>query len=1082
MTLIKDGLEAHQGEVDEMFTESILSTSVGVIHFFNIYLPPGLKIGPMLLRLDRLIRDKKCILSGDFNARSSLWGDRVTDSRSAEVSDFILTNNLHLCNDGLIPTFETVNGKSFIDLTLTSDTLRELISSWEVKEVMDDSDHRSIVMVLSLTPEPVPPREVRFISNSSSEKLSRLAKRWSISWSMEPSEIESYLIELTASVQSCLSRKTKHVTNFKSFPWWSPEITSLRNHTRAQRRRYQKFRGRHPDQQEGINRLKALYLKKARDLKKLITTSKHNSWKKFLENDQEMWGAGFRSVFHAKENKNPKLIKDPDLVLQQLFPPRTVNNWDLDLNTLTMDDLEITEEEIDMAFSSTTKKGKAPGIDGIPARAWFLLHEGNKQILVSLFNDIYYSGVFPKSWKLAKVVLIPKPDKASYRPISLLSTISKIFEKVLLSRVNFYISSKFDNRQFGFRIGKSTTDALERLMFFHESTRAGMGNIKYGCLLLDIKGAFNNFDPVYCLKQLDLVGCPRNITLLLGDYLRQRTLQTEGFEMTICNGAPQGSCLAPLLWNMNVEGLLRMVPPDKDTIIQAFADDILVYSRSREHETVNANLRRITDICSLWALRAGVIFAQDKCQLLTRDARITASLDGHLIERVEKAKYLGIMLDSALSSAAHIEYLRQKSSLLSTKLGRIFGRKYGIQPKFAKSIYKQVIEPSLLYGCSAWFENTERKIASLTSAQRSPLLKITRCFRTTSTKALQVLAGVVPIDLKIIELSRLRYIGKYMPIDKRRFPVIYPGRIPFKAIDCSPIFEGFNIFTDGSKSDEGVGASMIVTCNHSVIVTEMARLEPSISNFQAEVQGIRMAISFCILYDIEATIFTDSLSAIQALTGFGKHDSIVCEVIEQASRSGRKFKIAWIKAHVGNFGNEEADAAAKEAVINGTPITLKPSLSHFKAVEKKRTIKDWSKVWRLSDKGRTTFHFFPDISNKRLFSNFHINMMLTGHGYFPNYLFRFNLRRVRCTCGTRTKYADVFHILQNCDQFLGFSRKLCVAPDLATRLLIFEAWGQELERIYYLPPGTARSNRVRPRAHPYRTSTNYRDEYAGSDD
>ena len=92
-------------------------------------------------------------------------------------------------------------------------------------------------------------------------------------------------------------------------------------------------------------------------------------------------------------------------------------------------------------------------------------------------------------------------------------------------------------------MGISTIDALDNLRAFQEEVKSSKRNIKYGCLLLDIKGAFNIFDPLYSLYRLDKHGCPHNIRALLKSYLRKRILTIEGAEIVNENGAPQGSCL-----------------------------------------------------------------------------------------------------------------------------------------------------------------------------------------------------------------------------------------------------------------------------------------------------------------------------------------------------------------------------------------------------------------------------------------------------------------------------------------------------------------------------------------------------------
>ncbi|TLM24616.1 hypothetical protein FEC23_18985, partial [Acinetobacter baumannii] len=105
------------------------------------------------------------------------------------------------------------------------------------------------------------------------------------------------------------------------------------------------------------------------------------------------------------------------------------------------------------------KRRKAPGEDGIPSLAFFHFPETVVSYMTRLFNSILSTGHFPGIWKLGKVIALPKPGKdrnpSSYRPITLLSHVGKLFERLLLRRMSPHILLRPE--QFGFRSGHSTT-------------------------------------------------------------------------------------------------------------------------------------------------------------------------------------------------------------------------------------------------------------------------------------------------------------------------------------------------------------------------------------------------------------------------------------------------------------------------------------------------------------------------------------------------------------------------------------------------------------------------------------------------
>jgi len=139
------------------------------------------------------------------------------------------------------------------------------------------------------------------------------------------------------------------------------------------------------------------------------------------------------------------------------------------------------------------KLKKSPGMDGLTGeilrRAWPLL---SRQI-TDLFNTSLRTGVFPKPWRNAVVVTIPKPGKdpleaKSYGPISLLPVLSKALEYVICTKIRAVSESRLSARQYGYTQGRSTVDAIKRVMDWRaeRSEKYTIG------VFLDISGAFDN--------------------------------------------------------------------------------------------------------------------------------------------------------------------------------------------------------------------------------------------------------------------------------------------------------------------------------------------------------------------------------------------------------------------------------------------------------------------------------------------------------------------------------------------------------------------------------------------------------------
>jgi hypothetical protein len=110
------------------------------------------------------------------------------------------------------------------------------------------------------------------------------------------------------------------------------------------------------------------------------------------------------------------------------------------------------------------KFGKAPGPNGIPNRAMKHLPMGAVLLLVQIFNAVLRTHYFPLVWKHARIISILKPGKdpaqpSSHRPNSLLDTVGKLFEKILLTRILYQVDERglLRNEQFGFQPRHSTS-------------------------------------------------------------------------------------------------------------------------------------------------------------------------------------------------------------------------------------------------------------------------------------------------------------------------------------------------------------------------------------------------------------------------------------------------------------------------------------------------------------------------------------------------------------------------------------------------------------------------------------------------
>nr|XP_015917637.2 uncharacterized protein LOC107447277 [Parasteatoda tepidariorum] len=262
------------------------------------------------------------------------------------------------------------------------------------------------------------------------------------------------------------------------------------------------------------------------------------------------------------------------------------------------------------------------------------------------------------------------------------------------------------------------------------------------------------------------------------------------------------------------------------------------------------------------------------------------------IKKVQLLKYLGIYLDPGLTWIAHLNQVKEKVSKFNNLIKRVARATWGLKPNILETIYLRATERIILYAASVWYRNTTRINDKLRSIQRTSLIVITRAYSTTSTEALQILAGVKPIHLKIIDdtwLKRLQWeyrmedydieireLLRYTKIEKkpdRIHPYLYVS-VPFGR--SIPNNQGVEIFTDGSRMEvaedtnnifeQRTGLGVVVRNNGKTIDATSIRMSNNSSVYKAELMAIKTALNWLAINNYpDATIYSDSLSSLQAL-------------------------------------------------------------------------------------------------------------------------------------------------------------------------------------------------------------------------
>ena len=754
------------------------------IYIYGTYLSPNSpdsEVEKILYEIGKEVSrqgGKRTVIVGDFNARSKRWGDKVNEARGYMLQEWMESLGLEVCNQVGVPTCIRWNGTSIVDLTLTTPDMTEKIKRWRVVDQETLSDHEMISFDVE-TDEVSPKQNTqsgearwRFKGTKREAFVKALGAENTDAWKWDKVE------EVTEKIRKIcegITSGSKNRTIKRPVYWWNEKVAELRKQCLKSKRKMTRLQGkqkRNTDSGEELRTAGKEYKERRKELKVEILRSKKEKWMEVLNQlEEDQWGKGYEIVVKQLKLTPPERLEEEveNEILTALFPKREDTRWE----EITDTETPLFElEELEGAVNGM-KKGKAPGADGLTAEIWKDVYETCPQQVLGMYNSLARNKVFPNNWKKARVVLIRKPGKqgsspSCFRPISLLDVGGKIYERLLTDRIKLHIAQKggLSGNQYGFTAGKSTIEAIDRVVQLIGMTKRGVRQTrkKHIVVAIDVRNAFNTIAWSAVKKELKHWDMPGYLKRIIADYFTNRQITgSYGQKIGISCGVPQGSIMGPLIWNIVYDSILRMDMGPKTTII-AYADDIVVIGTDKEmkniEKEVNWQLARINEKLE----QMGLEIAPDKSEAIvitgrTQEEPVRIRIKGEEIKIKESIKYLGVIIDAKLSFKEHLWKTVEKTGNLIGALGRLMpniggpgSRKRRIMGMTGLSI--------ILYGAEVW----GRAIGNKTYKQkvertiRRLLIRISMAYRTVSTEALHVIAGMMPIECWVEErMDRYRY-------------------------------------------------------------------------------------------------------------------------------------------------------------------------------------------------------------------------------------------------------------------------------------------------------------------------------------
>ena len=767
--LVRHGLKYIRDNTFDKFELELVAIKLNLfgtdLSIVTLYNPPSSNLSTDFF--DELLKKSAFLLGGDLNSKHEEFGCKTNNSNGIFLNELIERSDIHKINDDS-PTFHLFRPEGeyteILDLFLCSHDLLEKVERFQVDYDYDmTSDHFPIEVSFSMSYcVNNPLNKSKFNYNLANWELFKGALM------SNPSDVFNNNLSIDELAQNWTDNviraanlsipKMGEKVYKTSFPL---EIVSTIKERRKARRLVKKYNT--ASNRANYNRLTAL-------LRLKIKNHRNESWTKFIEKvgkNQLSSRPFWIKINKFRKNKQKKMGSMPTLsydnkiyetneekadlfssLLAKTFSPNDLEQPFFDDEVKSVVDKfkndhtnlngNITIDEIKTAIFQS-KKDSSAGMDLLHNQMLRNLPYNALEEMRHLFNKSITQNRIPEIWKTAKITLIPKKqenksDPNSYRPISVSSCAGKILERVICSRLYYFLESNklLTKNQSGFRKHRRTSD---NLFFMTQKVAESFNRGKSVCaLFFDISKAFDKVWHDGLVYKLIKLNVPPYLVMFIISFLNRRSFRVfvdghlSGSE-EIRAGVPQGAPLSPILFSIYINDV-----PQKNVsnVSQSllFADDLETMFFFKKQGNIESQINRYLSELEKWLMKWKMKIATNKCSYLifTQNTRVKPELNlllhGEAIPCVTQMKFLGLTFDNRLNFKPQVNEIRKKCKDRLNIIKILSGRHWNLKPSVLGGIYKSLIGSVIDYSFMCLHLISESDLSKLQAIQNNAIRSI----------------------------------------------------------------------------------------------------------------------------------------------------------------------------------------------------------------------------------------------------------------------------------------------------------------------------------------------------------------------